>query len=244
MFAACLHASATLQRSFVHRHVDMMSSDIPSLANLDETCNFDERCIFFVTGNTKKELEVNTILSAQEFGSFRVSHVDLDLPEYQGSPEYIARHKCIEAANQVESAVLVEDTSLCFDALNGLPGPYIKWFVDQLGNDGLYQLLNAHENKQAYCQCILAFSAGPGAEPIMWTGKCRGTIVSPRGSGGFGWDAIFIPEGKETPFGEMSLDEKNTISHRARALEQFVEYCRNNEDAIFDAIDAASADLV
>ena len=112
--------------------------------------------------------------------------------------------------------------------------------MDQLGCEGLYQLLNGHENKEAYCQCILAFSAGPGAEPILWTGRCNGTIVSPRGSGGFGWDSIFIPEGKGTPFGEMPLDEKNMISHRSRALEQFVEFFRSNEEAIFDAIDDAA----
>ena len=112
--------------------------------------------------------------------------------------------------------------------------------VDKLGNEGLYKLLDGHENKQGYCECVLAFSAGPGAEPILWTGRCNGTIVSPRGTGGFGWDSIFIPEGEQGPFGEMPLEEKNEISHRARALEQFVEHFRSNEEAIFDAIDGAA----
>ena len=92
-----------------------------------ELCRIDEGCIYFVTGNMMKEREVNAILSEVDM-PFRVTHVDIDLPELQGDALEIARHKCREAANQVDSAVLVEDTSLCFTALNGMPGPYIKWF--------------------------------------------------------------------------------------------------------------------
>jgi hypothetical protein len=92
-----------------------------------ELCRIDEGCIYFVTGNMMKEREVNAILSEVDM-PFRVTHVDIDLPELQGDALEIARHKCREAANKVDSAVLVEDTSLCFTALNGMPGPYIKWF--------------------------------------------------------------------------------------------------------------------
>ena len=92
-----------------------------------ELCRIDEGCIYFVTGNMMKEREVNAILSEVDM-PFRVTHVDIDLPELQGDALEIARQKCREAANQVDSAVLVEDTSLCFTALNGMPGPYIKWF--------------------------------------------------------------------------------------------------------------------
>lgn len=94
-----------------------------------QLCRMDEMCIYFVTGNTMKEREVNAILSEVEI-PFRVSHVDIDLPELQGDPLQIARGKCLEAASQVGSAVIVEDTSLCFTALKGMPGPYIKWFVE------------------------------------------------------------------------------------------------------------------
>jgi inosine triphosphate pyrophosphatase len=215
----------------------------PSLPADADSCSLDERCIFFVTGNAKKELEVNTILKAENLSPFRVSHIDLDLPEYQGDPLYIARHKCIEASKRVGSSVLVEDTSLCFSALNGLPGPYIKWFVDRLGNDGLYSLLHGHEDKTAYCQCVLAFSPGPGAEPVLFVGKTHGRIVEPTGSarGGFGWDAIFIPDGMSEPFGAMGLDEKNRISHRARALSQFVQHCKANQVELVGQISMTSS---
>ena len=108
----------------------------------------------------------------------------------------------------------------------------IKWFVDHVGNEGLYRMLADHEDKSAYCQCVLAFSAGPGAEPLLWVGKTHGTIVQPSGDAGFGWDACFVPDGKGMPFGAMQLAEKNEISHRARALAQFVEHVRQNETAV------------
>ena len=74
-----------------------------------------------------KEREVNAILASQDMRPFRVQHVDIDLPELQGEPLEIARHKAREAALRVGSSVIIEDTSLCFAALNGMPGPYIKW---------------------------------------------------------------------------------------------------------------------
>ena len=200
--------------------------------DVDAACLVDERCIHFVTGNKKKELEVNTILGAQQLEPFRVTHVDIDLPELQGDPTDIAREKCKEAARRVGGPVLVEDTSLCFTALNGLPGPYIKWFVDRLGNEGLYRLLDPYADKSAFCQCVLGFSPGPGAEPSLFIGRTDGTIVEPCGNFGFGWDAIFVPEGKDAPFGAMTLDEKNQLSHRARALEQFVQYVKAEEATI------------
>ncbi len=59
----------------------------------------------------------------------------------QGDPEDIAKQKCRQAAQQVRAACLVEDTSLCFNGLKGLPGPYIKWFLEKLGHDGLNRML-------------------------------------------------------------------------------------------------------
>lgn len=63
-------------------------------------------------------------------------------------------------AHQVDGAVMVEDTSLCFNAYKGLPGPYIKWFLDKLGHDGLNKMLAGFDDKSAYAQCIFAFTPG------------------------------------------------------------------------------------
>lgn len=62
--------------------------------------------------------------------------VSFAVPEFQGEPDDIAREKCRLAAREVGGPVLTEDTCLCFNALQGLPGPYIKWFLDKLGHEG------------------------------------------------------------------------------------------------------------
>lgn len=67
-------------------------------------------------------------------------------------------------------------------------------------------------------------------------GRTDGTIVEPQGTGGFGWDAIFIPNGQECPFADMSQDGKNAISHRARALALFVAHCKAHEDEMTKSI--------
>lgn len=77
----------------------------------------------------------------------------MDLPELQGaSCEEIAIAKCRLAAEEVKGPVMCEDTSLCYHALKGLPGPYIKWFLQSLGHEGLNKLLAGYEDKSAYAQ--------------------------------------------------------------------------------------------
>eukprot|EP00529_Nitzschia_sp_RCC80_P001324 CAMPEP_0113517278 /NCGR_PEP_ID=MMETSP0014_2-20120614/42141_1 /TAXON_ID=2857 /ORGANISM="Nitzschia sp." /LENGTH=93 /DNA_ID=CAMNT_0000414399 /DNA_START=56 /DNA_END=333 /DNA_ORIENTATION=- /assembly_acc=CAM_ASM_000159 len=72
---------------------------------------------------------------------FEITNKKIDLPELQGDPVEIAKEKCRLASKQVNGPVFTEDTSLCFNALNGLPGPYIKWFLESLGHDGLNRML-------------------------------------------------------------------------------------------------------
>ena len=81
----------------------------------------------------------------------------------------------------------MEDTSLCYNALKGLPGPYCKWFLDKLGHEGLNKMLAGYEDKSAYAQCIFAYCDGPDAEPIVFVGRTEGKIVPARGPTDFGW---------------------------------------------------------
>jgi inosine/xanthosine triphosphate pyrophosphatase family protein len=67
-------------------------------------------------------------------------------------------------SNHVGGPVLVEDTSLCFNAYQGLPGPYIKWFLEKMGHSGLNKMLDSFEDRSAYAMCIFSFSPGPGHE--------------------------------------------------------------------------------
>lgn len=82
--------------------------------------------LVFVTSNAKKLEEVRAILGKNV--PFNIIGLKIDLPELQGEPEYVAKEKCRLAALQVNGPVIVEDTSLCFNALNGFPGVYIKVF--------------------------------------------------------------------------------------------------------------------
>lgn len=116
----------------------------------------------------------------------------------------IARSKVLLAAAEVNGPVLTEDTSLCFNALNGLPGPYIKWFLEKTGHEGLNNLIAAYPDKSAYSQCVFGYCSGPGAEPVIFDGRCPGQIVPARGPNNFGWDPIFQPDGYQQTSGRTT----------------------------------------
>jgi inosine triphosphate pyrophosphatase len=153
--------------------------------------------ITFITGNAKKLEEVVAIVG--NTFPFPLLSAKVDLPELQGEVEEISMAKASLAAERVRGPVLVEDTSLCFNALGGLPGPYIKWFLDKTGHVGLNNLLAAYPDKSAYAQCIFAFSAGPGATPVLFTGRTHGKIVPARGPTDFGEERR-IPERRPDHF--------------------------------------------
>jgi inosine triphosphate pyrophosphatase len=92
------------------------------------------KTIYFITGNQNKLREFSQIIG--EISPYVLESKSIDLPEYQGEPEQIAIDKCKTALEIAKCPVLVEDTSLCFNALGGLPGPYIKWFLDKLKPEG------------------------------------------------------------------------------------------------------------
>ena len=120
--------------------------------------------------------------------------------------------------------VIIEDTSLCFNALNGLPGVYIKWFLKKLGPEGLFKLLGAYDDKSAVAQTIFGYCEGPGEPVKLFPGKVDGEIVSPRGSREFGFDPCFLPKDSSLTYGEMTKEDKDKISHRVKALAGLVEY--------------------
>jgi inosine triphosphate pyrophosphatase len=176
--------------------------------------------ITFITGNPGKLKEVQAILGNS------VKSIDIDLPEIQGSEVEIIINKWKTATTRCKGQVLIEDTSLGFYVLRGLPGPYIKWFYKAIGNDGLYNMLAAYEDKSAHAMCIFALGSKDDTTPTLFMGQVRGTIVPPRGDG-FGWDPIFQPDGSTKTFAEMTPEEKNSISHRRIALDKLAAYCNN-----------------
>lgn len=190
--------------------------------------------ITFVTGNKKKVEEIKRILlDGDDELPFEITNRKIDLPELQGDPLDIAKEKCRLAAKEVNGPVLTEDTSLCFNSLNGMPGPYIKWFLERCGHDGLNSMLDGFQDKSAYAQTVMAFSLGPGKPIEIFDGRTDGSIVPPRGSLDFGWDPVFEPlEGEGKTYAEMSKEDKNSISHRARSMAKLQAYLHTNAEEI------------
>ncbi|MFA5080089.1 MAG: non-canonical purine NTP pyrophosphatase [Candidatus Paceibacterota bacterium] len=158
--------------------------------------------MYFVTSNDNKLKEYQDILGIQ------LERIKLDLPEIQSVKiEDVSREKALFAYKMLEHPVFVEDTGLFFEDMGGLPGALIRSFLENLSLDKICKLLS--KNRKASAKVCLACSLdGKGVE--FFIGEVLGVIVEkPRGIKGFGWDAIFIPEGDTRTFAEMEEKEKN-----------------------------------
>lgn len=161
-----------------------------------------------------------------------VEHVALDLHEIQSlSLAEVVEAKAREAYTVVQRLVLVEDVSLAFTALNGLPGPLIRWFLTTLGNEGMCRLLDGFPDRRALAR--VAFFLFDGSQPRTFLGERRGTVATePRGEGGYGWDPIFIPEGFTKTWAEMTDDERRVTSMRKTALDILQNYLAGAKDGL------------
>jgi non-canonical purine NTP pyrophosphatase (RdgB/HAM1 family) len=182
--------------------------------------------ITFITGNPGK---VNLL---KQYLDFPVIHKSIDLVEVQSLDlATIVEHKVKEAYRQVGGPVLVEDTSLRFLALGRLPGPLIKWFLTELGTDGLCRLLDNYADRSAMAEVL--FGLYDGRRFQTFSGAVEGTItLTPRGSRGFGWDAIFVPNGVDKTWAEMKDEEAHESSMRMIALRKLEAYLKTRPDHI------------
>ncbi len=175
--------------------------------------------ITFITGNKSKVEQLRRFLKVS------VDHVKLDLEEIQSlNLEEIVEKKAKQAYEIIKSPVLVEDVSLVYTALNGLPGPLIRWFLEQLGNAGLCRLIN-HYNKDRSATAKVAYSYFDGNNLQIFTGEITGKIAAhPRGENDFGWSPVFIPDGSDKTLAEMTHDEYENFSMRKIALQKLTKY--------------------
>ncbi|MEO2241314.1 MAG: XTP/dITP diphosphatase [Euryarchaeota archaeon] len=182
--------------------------------------------ILVATGNRAKFREMRDVL--REHG-IEAERVDVDYPELQSdSPEEIAAYGARYCAESLGKPVIVEDSGLFVDALNGFPGPYSAYVYETIGNEGILRLLEGEEDRSARFISVIGYCE-PGGEPVTFTGEVRGRIAEePRGEEGFGYDPIFIPEGREKTFAELGVEEKCKMSHRARALEKFARWFKRH----------------
>jgi XTP/dITP diphosphohydrolase len=180
------------------------------------------------TRNAKKRREIEEIL-----GDLPITLHDLS--QYPAAPEVVedgttfeanARKKASETARAVGQWVLGEDSGLVVPALRGRPGVYSARFAGKQGNDAannarlLAELVpQPPEARAAYYVCTAALADPEGEVRAVTEGRCHGRIISEyRGTGGFGYDPLFlIPEYHQT-FGELSARVKHALSHRGRAL--------------------------
>lgn len=173
--------------------------------------------LLFVTSNVGKVREVEAILGTP------VEQLALDVPEIQSlDVEEVVRQKALTAFARARRPVLVEDTGLHVDALHGLPGALVRWFLVTIGPAGICALIPPGAERGARARTAVALCDGETVE--VMTGETRGVIVeSPVGHGGFGWDPIFRPTGASRTFAEMDQAEKNQYSMRRLALERLRE---------------------
>jgi non-canonical purine NTP pyrophosphatase (RdgB/HAM1 family) len=171
----------------------------------------------FVSSNRDKIREASEILRRP------LAPVSVEIEELQTTDlQKLVRHKAHQAYRGLRHPLIVEDTSLVFQAWRALPGPFIKYFLENLGLEGLVDALAPFENWDA--QAISGVGYHDGNRVHYFEGRVAGRIVAPAGGGGFGWDPIFRPDGAERSFAEMEPEEKHRHSMRAAALKELAAY--------------------
>ena len=173
----------------------------------------------FITGNKNKFEEAKLVFSD-------IEQLDFDLAEIQEvDPKKIIEHKLLEAAKKYKGEFFVEDQSMHLDALNGLPGPFIKWFWQGLGNQGLFNLVSNLKNDKAHNRISVGYFKSP-TEIVYFENIVSGRIVEPKGDLDFGWGPVFMPDGSQKTYGEMEKSEKEFFNPRTMAFQQLKKYLK------------------
>lgn len=168
--------------------------------------------ITLITGNEGKVRELSRLLGRE------IQSRKLELPEIQSADvREVATAKAKAAYAQLQQPVVVDDTGLYITAWGQLPGAFIAWFLDNVGRDGILRMLEGWDDRSARVVTALGYCDEHGAQ--VFSGELNGTIAEAvKGAQGFGYDAIFIPEGMDRTFAELSPEQKDTISMRAQAV--------------------------
>ncbi|MDO8601934.1 MAG: non-canonical purine NTP pyrophosphatase [bacterium] len=168
--------------------------------------------ITFITGNQKKADYLAKYLG------FPVKHVKLDLDEIQSLDlKKIVEHKVRQAYEKIQAPVIVEDNSLEFEGLGGLPGPFIRFFVERLTNQEMCALVNG-KSRRAKIRVVYGYCDGVRTE--FFEAELDGEVaITPAGNNGWDWDSIIIPKGYEVTRAMLSDEEYKKVYMQARPLE-------------------------
>lgn len=173
--------------------------------------------ITFITGNQNKANYLAKYLG------FPVKHVKLDLDEIQSLDlKEIVERKVRQAYQEVQGPVLVEDVSLEFTALGGLPGPFIRFFVEEVPFETICSMVDG-KTRKATARCVFGYYDGQQVQ--MFEGTLNGEIAkTPAGENGFGWDRIFIPEGYSCTRAELNEEDDQKTYTQIKPFAQLKEF--------------------
>jgi len=185
--------------------------------------------LVFASNNSNKIREINHILG-DSFRLLSLSDIRMeeDIPENEPTLEGNALAKARYIYKATGLNVFADDTGLEIDSLNGLPGVNSARFAGEgkspdANIDKVLGMLGNTDRRNAKFRTVIALILN--GKEHLFEGMIYGTILKERrGTAGFGYDPVFVPEGKCLTFAEMDLDEKNSISHRARAFEKLREF--------------------
>ena len=177
--------------------------------------------VLFATGNMGKLKEVAAKYKAYDI---EVERLDDRYPELQvDTLEEVVEWGLDWLWKRHEKPLMIDDSGLFIDSLKGYPGVYSAYVFKTLGCEGILKLLEGKKDRSAEFRCCAGYIDSKGEKSLV-VGNVKGRINNEkRGTGGFGYDPIFVPEGHEKTFAQMSTDEKNSISHRGRAFDLLAE---------------------
>ena len=179
-----------------------------------------EEILNVLTSNQGKYREYRRTLEPY-FREIRMA--DIGYPEIQANTlEEVVRYILDELSSF--APLIIDDSGLFIEALEGFPGVYSSYVMDTLGCEGILKLMDGIENRKARFECVIGYLDG---EEKLFKGIAKGIIIDEmRGSGGFGYDPIFRPVNEDNTYAEMVTEEKNSISHRGKAMERFLNYIK------------------
>lgn len=191
-----------------------------------------EKKIVLATHNIGKVKEMQAMLDP--FGVTVLSADDLKLSEPEENGKTFvenAKIKALCAAKEANMPALADDSGLCVHALDNRPGIYSARYNEPKKNGFMYAMeklneeLGDQKDRSAHFSCAIVI-AWPDGQTEEFEGKVNGTLCwPPKGEKGFGYDPMFVPNGYQLSFAELPAEEKNKISHRARALKLFTDHC-------------------
>jgi non-canonical purine NTP pyrophosphatase (RdgB/HAM1 family) len=172
----------------------------------------------FITGNQHKADYLAKWLDMP------VKHHKVDLDEIQSLDlKKVVEHKARQAYEVLKKPVLVEDVALTFTAMGRLPGTLVKWFVEEVGNEGLCKVADSLEHRKAVAS--ICYGLYDGEAIHFFEDHMDGEVPPvPRGDHGFGWNPVFIPKGSTKTYAEMTDEEVRPFSIRANAIKELKAY--------------------